>query len=157
VSQEPIFYIPNGPPGEEYTVAGDQPPGVVLFFRLYAGILTILGASLVILGFAYIAGEFSHAATAMKARQNLVTAGFYVILGLVTCTVHAIAFFGGRRGWVHTLGLITLALASLSCCCLPFSLPLLLAWNKPEVKKWYTARPVLDDETPMIQGNGSTL
>lgn len=141
----PVFYIPNGAPGEEYAAQGDQPPGVVLFFRLYTGILAVLGAALVVLGFVLIV---TATGPAVRARQELIGAAFYVVLGAAASVAHAIAFFGGRRGWVHTFGLLLIGFASLSCCCLPISLPLLLAWNKPEVKRWYTPPPIADDDEP---------
>jgi hypothetical protein len=144
VSKRPVFYIPNGPPGEEYAVLGDQPPGVVLFFRLYTGALAVLGVGLVALGFALIGA----APAGAPKVDELVNAVFYVVLGATTSATHAIALFGGRRAWVHTFGLVLIGFGTLSCCCLPITLPLLLAWNKSDVKKWYTPAPVRDDDEP---------
>lgn len=142
--KDPVFFIPNGPPGEEYAIQGDQPPGVVLFFRLYMGALTVLGVGLVALGLALI----GTAPVGAPKVDDLINAVFYVVCGATTSATHAIALFGGRRPWVHTFGLVLIAFGTLSCCCLPMTLPLLLAWNKSDVKKWHTPAPIRDDDEP---------
>lgn len=148
MSEGPVFYIPNGPPGEEYAVLGDQPPGVVLFFRLYMGALAVLGAALMVAGLALM----TTASVATPRVDKLVSAAFYATLGATMSVTHAIALFGGRRGWVHTFGLVLIGLGTLSCCCVPISLPLLLAWNKSEVKSWYTPPPPRDEDEPQRSG-----
>ena len=42
-----------------------------------------------------------------------------------------------KSAWMFHMVLQAIGLTS--CCCIPFALPLLLQWNKPEVKQWYGA------------------
>lgn len=42
-----------------------------------------------------------------------------------------------RRPWVWIYGLVLICVGLTSCCCLPASIPLLLAWLKPEIKAFY--------------------
>jgi hypothetical protein len=132
----PPIYIPNGPPGGEYADAADRAPGVTLVFRLYAGLLAAAGlASLAAATMFVVMADGSRRSTA----DSLVGALFFGVVGLVFAVPSLVALFGGRRPWVHTLGLVLIIVGLLSCYGLPFSVPLLIYWVKPEVKRWYGA------------------
>jgi hypothetical protein len=58
-------------------------------------------------------------------------------LGFVLLVVYLAVFFLPRRPWVWTYDLVLIAIGFTSCLTLPFSLPLLIFWLKPEVKQHF--------------------
>ena len=135
MDQDPI-YVPFGlPPGVEQ--AGEETtPDAVTYFRVYAVIMTLVSLSL--------AGSALYAVIEMSARPSpatdemLIWVGVYGTVGLVMAVPWVVAILGGRRKWVHPLGMILLIITMVTVtCCLPVAIPLLVAWLKPEVKRWF--------------------
>jgi 1-acyl-sn-glycerol-3-phosphate acyltransferase len=52
-------------------------------------------------------------------------------------TPFLIPFFVQPRKWVWIYGIVLIALGMTSICFLPFLIPLLIFWCKPEVRGWY--------------------
>ena len=70
--------------------------------------------------------------------EMLIWVGVYGTVGLVMAVPWVVAILGGRRKWVHPLGMILLIITMVTVtCCLPVAIPLLVAWLKPEVKRWF--------------------
>jgi hypothetical protein len=67
-----------------------------------------------------------------------------IIMGLLMALVclaltaaYAAAFVLPRRRWAWVYHLVLIAIGLTSCACIPFSLPLLVFWIRPEVQAWY--------------------
>jgi hypothetical protein len=123
------------PPSDE------RAPDGVLYFRIYATLLSILA------GVITLAGGGMLVAPLVLDPATLTTAGtegyFYLagvvygVVGLVFLLPAIVALFGGRKPWVHTLGTVVIALGMVWFCCLPLLVPLLIVWMKAETKGWY--------------------
>ena len=69
--------------------------------------------------------------------NSAVPIAFCSLLCAVFGATSAIATFAGRRPWAYWLTLSLIFLGLTSVCCLPFCIPLLVSWLKPETKKYY--------------------
>lgn len=58
----------------------------------------------------------------------------YAVLGIVLFIPFAVAPLLPRRPWVWIYGIVLIAIGMTSGCCLPFCIPLLIFWIKPETK-----------------------
>ncbi len=133
---EPSIYIPPDVPGQTFP-SGEDTPEAVTYFRLYAGVQIALHAVALL-------GGFSMILRAATSRSNddvfvVVVAIMYIGWALTFSVPWVIALSAGRRPWVHTLGTVMLALSMLNLCCIPLAIPVLLGWQKPEVKRWLGA------------------
>lgn len=133
---------PGLPPG--YSASNDargEAPPVILYFRFYAGFVTLVSMGLAALGAALAFAPMVIGKTS-KPSDLLGTAimgAFYVGVGIVFGGAHLVATVMPRKKWAHTYGLVILAVALVlgSGCCLPFALPLLIFWSKEDVKLWF--------------------
>jgi hypothetical protein len=144
--EKPHYYIPSGlPPGASPMVEEDGPPPGVYYYRIYAGIQAAFAALSVLGGIVLMIAELAAppgAGGTLPASSNIesVIAGvFYTGIGAAFFVPLIISLFAGRAAWVHTLGTVLLAVSMLSLCCVPFGLPVLITWLKPETKRWYGA------------------
>jgi hypothetical protein len=134
------FIPPGMPPGTEYAASEKAPDGVV-FFRIYAVVFGIMGALLALAGLGLMFAPLFAPPSLAGAEVGTWFAGlFYGGWGMAMFVPTVLALFSGRRPWVHTMGTVVIALGMFSCCLMPLLIPLLIAWMKPEPKRWYGAR-----------------
>lgn len=95
----------------------DARPSVILWFRVYAATMTLVFTGVVASGF--------FLSPAGGPPPTLVAAPFVLLFGTAT--------FVPLKPWAWTFGLIAIACGLPSCTCLA-AFPLLLRWNRPEVK-----------------------
>ncbi|AKV03546.1 hypothetical protein AKJ09_10209 [Labilithrix luteola] len=88
-----------------------------MWFRLYAATMALAFGAVVVAGF------LVHPAGGVP--PTLVATPFVVLFGVAT--------FVPMKPWAWTLGFIAIACGLPSCTCLA-AFPLLLRWNRPEVK-----------------------
>lgn len=138
---ESPFLIPAGmPPGVAY-MHEERPPEGVYYFRIYGGLMLFTSAASAIFGLVMVALPILNPATGPAAgKESWIVGLAYGVFGAAFFVPWALALFGGRKPWVHTLGLVLIALGMTQLCCLPIQIPLLLTWLKPETKRWYGAR-----------------
>ena len=62
-----------------------------------------------------------------------------IVLGAGLTVLYAAPLFiePSKKAWI--LGLVCIGLTLTSCCFLPFGIPLLIYWLKPETKAFYGA------------------
>jgi hypothetical protein len=144
--EKPHYYIPSGlPPGASPMAEEEGPPPGVYYYRIFAGIHAAFAALAVLGGIGLLLAPFVSSAGAGSSGPGAVSvesaiAGvFYIIIGAALFVPLLISLFAGRAAWVHTLGTVLLAITMMSLCCVPFSLPVLIVWLKPETKRWYGA------------------
>jgi hypothetical protein len=132
--------MPAGmPPGTTYEQRDHAPEGVI-YFRVYAVLLGTLSLLLVLAGGWSIMKPFFWAPGSMKAGAEF---GFwlagvvYACAGLFFLVPTVVALFGGRRPWVHTLGMLLIVGGMLTVCCIPALIPLLIVWSKAETARWF--------------------
>jgi len=128
----------GGPPPQNQWDADFDPntkPDPVLWYQLYAGALALLYLAVVGFGiFVVVLGlEASGSAQVEALIQGVIFTGMGVVFGLAS----AASIFFPRTKWAHTTHIIILALGMTSCCCLPVCIPILMRYNKPDVKRWF--------------------
>jgi hypothetical protein len=136
---EGSYLIPAGmPPGAAY-MNDERPPEGVYYFRIYGGFMTVLSALATLVGLVMMFMPlFVRSATGTDPGTWLVGL-VYGGVGIAFFVPWVIALFGDRKPWVHTLGTVMIALGMTQLCCLPIQIPLLIAWLKPETKRWYSS------------------
>lgn len=143
--EKPHFYIPSGlPPGATPMAGEEGPPPGVYYYRIYAGILAAFAALSFVGGIVFLITVAAPVGggTAPSSSSDLlgvVSGLFYMVIGVGLFVPLLISLLAGRAAWVHTLGTVLLAVSMLSFCCIPFALPVLIVWLKPETKRWYGA------------------
>jgi hypothetical protein len=146
MDDKPHYYMPAGlPPGAGPMNEQEGAPEGVYYYRIYGGILAVLSALVIVAGMTmfliplFSSGGPGGSSSAASDPVAMITGAFYTGAGVVFLVPLLLSLFGGRNGWVHTLGTVVLALTMLTLCCVPFSIPVLIIWLRPETKRWYGA------------------
>ena len=104
-----------------------QAPKVVIWFKLYTGILSLIYV------FTLIISPFM----LMSDDPDLAITGiFLLIFSIPLIVLCALPIFLPRKPWVWIYSLIIIGLG-MTGCCLPACIPILIFWIKPEVKRFY--------------------
>lgn len=122
------------PPPVPLLVPEDNETGRKTFFwyRVYCGVLAALYVLVAALGFFLYASAPS--SSEYTAEEVQIMGVIYAALGVALFLVFAVAFFLPRRPYNWIVGIIMMAIGMSSCCFLPFLIPLLIFWVKPETK-----------------------
>lgn len=138
MDERPLFILPaSATPGAAIEGETAKTPEGVVYFRFYAGAVCLVDLGALALGFFTIFGMAFASSGPRFAISNLLSGLFWIAVGGLHLTASLIALFGGRRPWVHTLGMVLVVLSLTTCCCTPFGIPVLIAFNNPEVKRFY--------------------
>jgi hypothetical protein len=136
----PPFFGISGPPGAQPADYGAGSPSAIVWFKIYAGLMAfggLLGAGLGV--FVMVFPALATRTTPLHDPSNIVAGLVYVVMGLVGLVPNFAALFLPAKRWVWTYDLVLICLGLLHCMCWPFSIPLLVAWMKPEVKAHFGA------------------
>ena len=113
-------------------------PAVVSWQKVYCGVLAAVYLLLTL-------GGLALAVFHRQAADAQTSAGEALFLGVVlalTCAACAAAFGAGlflpRRRWAWIYHLVLIGIGMTSCACLPFTIPLLIFWIRPEVQRYYS-------------------
>lgn len=135
---EAHYFVPAGmPPGHDPMTQDDSTPAGVYYFRIFGGFMAISTGALLIAGMVGTIAALASTTSPSSAIPSIFAGLVYTGIGGVMFLLYILALFGGRRPWVHTLGVVLIALTMTSICCMPISIPLLIAYNKHDVKRWY--------------------
>lgn len=117
--------------------APDNETGRKTFFwyRVYCGAMTALYALVAAVGVFLAAAAPS--IPDQRPEETLIIGIVYAALGLIFMAVYGIALFLPRKPYNWIVGLVMMALGMTSCCLLPFLIPLLIFWVKPETKAYF--------------------
>jgi hypothetical protein len=133
----PAYAIPAVP--GEVPLGEEAAPSILIWARIYAGVLTLAYVSIAILGIVMLTGGVFEATKKSKdAAPLLINGVFMTVLGGVFTPIGALAVWAPRRKWTWILNLVLLGKGALTCC-LPLALPVLIGWLKPDVRKYYGA------------------
>jgi len=122
-------YVPDLPP--------EQAPPVVLWARVYAGVLALVYLAVAALGVFVLVMGVAVGPSSGDGLSATVLGVIYVVLGLVFALPTAWGAFAGRKKYAWYLNMVLICLGFTSCACLPFCIPLVIYWLKPETKAWY--------------------
>lgn len=110
-------------------------PTVVMWFKLYAGALVLLYLGLAAVSLVFFLMD---PADLNMGRTEATIAGSILLgLGLVFTGASVIPLFAPPRPWSWVYSIVLICIGMTSACFLPFCIPLLIFWLKPEVKAYY--------------------
>jgi hypothetical protein len=139
-SPGPLILPAGAAPGVE-PASGERAPDGVLYFRIYAGLLSVVSGFMVVAGGGMLVAPLvldPAAVTSAGAEPYFYLAAIvYGAVGLVFLLPALVALFGGRKPWVHTVGTLVIGLGMVWMCSLPILVPLLIVWQRAETKRWY--------------------
>ncbi|MEZ4293383.1 MAG: hypothetical protein R3B70_00280 [Polyangiaceae bacterium] len=136
--ETPLILPASASPGAELRPEEMRTPDGVTYFRFYMATVALFDAAAMAFGFFLIFAPFaSKTATTPPSVANLVSGVIWAFFGGAHLIGILMALFGGRRPWVHTLGLVLMILSLVTCCCTPFGIPVLIAYNTADVKRFY--------------------
>lgn len=124
MSDEPVF-----------SACDENPPAVVFWFKLYAGFLAFI--YLVAAGCSLIFLLVDPAKLEMDAIAAKMTGAILLIMGLGLFVASAVPLFSQPRPWLWIYNLVLICLGMTSACFWPMTIPLLIFWLKPEVKRHF--------------------
>lgn len=120
------------PPG--YNPESNGEPQVLLYFRIYAGIISFSGLVTTLFSVYKIVQE--------RGNDSIVFWFISAGLGTIGLFTHLLGLASPRRPWMHTAGILLIGIGMLtSCLCWLTNIPLLLYWLRPEVKRWFDTAP----------------
>jgi hypothetical protein len=124
------------PPGYQVEERGDE-PAAVLYLRLYCGLQCL---SALVYSFylgRQLLNELTHV-TRDSVWALILAVGQAILLTILGANV--LGLLCPRHPWMHTAGTIIIASSLLAnSCCWLLGIPMLLAWLKPEVRRWFEA------------------
>lgn len=135
----PALYGINDPAGALAENSPGATPSTVIWFKAYAALMLLSGLSVFAIGVALIAVPSLSLGAKHVGVPELVMGLIYAAGGTIMSVPYLVALFVKPRRWVWTLDMVLIAFGMLSCYCWPFSIPLLIAWSKPELKAYFGA------------------
>ncbi len=109
-------------------------PRVVVWYRVYAGALTVLYALVVVMGAALMVwGDDID----LRDGEGLATGLICVCIGAPLAAAAVVGVLAPPRKWSWVYGLCLIALGLTSACCMPASVPLLIYWLKADTKAYF--------------------
>ncbi len=117
---------------DEVNVIGNR---AFFWYRIYLGVLAILYLGVTILG---ITLAVLQPETADHDRATLLFVSIlYAVLGSIFLILTIIALFLPIKPFNWVVGIVMIAIGMTSCLFLPFLIPLLVYWIKPETKAFF--------------------
>jgi len=129
----------NDPAGAAPENGPGATPSTVVLFKVYCGLMLLTGLSLFVLGMALIIVPSLNLGAKSVGVPELVMGIIYAGWGTIQSVPYVVAMFVKPKKWVWTLDMVLIAFGMISCYCWPFSIPLLIGWNKPEIKAYFGA------------------
>ena len=112
-------------------------PQVVTWFKVYAGLMTLVYLLVAVMGLLLLIPGLIPADTGEDALFMKVGAVMYLGFGLVFGGAFAVALATKGQSWAWVYNLVLICLGLTSCLFLPVCVPLMIFWLKPEVKAFY--------------------
>jgi len=112
-------------------------PPVVTWQHVYCGLLSAVYALCIVMGAAFLLFRNELADAQNPAVGFVVMGVIFAGMGLVFALAFGIAPFLRPAPWLWVYHLVLICLGMTSMCCVPFCVPLLIFWIKPETKAYY--------------------
>lgn len=118
-------------------LAPDNETGRKTFFwyRVYCGALAALYL-LVAVGGGFVA-IYQPRMPDTKPEEMIIMGTIYAVMGAIFFLIFAVALILPPKPYNWIVGIVMMALGMTSCCFLPFLVPLLIYWVKPETKAYF--------------------
>ena len=107
-------------------------PQVVIWYRIYCAFLSLCYLFACGMGVALLVMP------QLSETQDAALAGMiYIVLGAILFIPYVLGATLPARPGTWILGIVLISLSMASICCLPFNIPLLIFWLKPETKAYF--------------------
>jgi hypothetical protein len=139
ISEQSFVSVPAGehPFAPHSTEDTEQTRKVWKWFVVYCVLMALLYLFVTLLG----AGMLIISAVAPPSNQErgelLVQGIAFLILGLIFTVPYAMGPFIKGKSWGWVFGVILIAIGLTSCCLWPITIPLIIQWTKPEIKRMF--------------------
>jgi hypothetical protein len=120
---------------ETISTTDTQTPKVIWWFKIYTGFLCVLYLATAAFSFYFLLSD--PADLEMSATAARVTGALLLIVGLALFDVCLLPLVLKPRPWLWTYDLVIICLGMTSACILLASIPLLIFWIKPKVKRYF--------------------
>lgn len=111
-----------------------------LWFRVYCGFMALVYLLCTLGGIGAIVLSMTGQINNNDDRIMLIIQG--IIFSVISVPLMIMFAFGlnlPRRKWGWIFGIVLIAIGLTSPCCMPASIPLLIFWMKPELRRFYNA------------------
>lgn len=111
-----------------------EPPKVILWYKVYLGVLGFMYAGVAVMGLIFFFGPFT--AEDLDGMEPKLMGGIYATMGIVLLIPFIVGFFlpKSKGAWIYHLVLICIGMSG---CTIVGCIPLLIFWIKPEVKDYF--------------------
>lgn len=120
---------------EQLQASGTEKPKVIFWFQVYCWVLCVmyLAVAAFSMTFFMIPAEDMD----MPPYLSLLMGILFLLIGLLLLAASMLPLLLRPRPWLWTYNLVIICLGMTSACFLPFCVPLLISWLKPEVKNHF--------------------
>lgn len=112
-------------------------PGAVTWFYVYCVFMALLYLGCLFVGLFLAQLDPAELDAGEEAEVIRIQAYAIMAVSVPLMVAFGIAPFLGRRRWLWIYGIVMIGLGMTSCCTLPFCIPLLIFWIKPETKAYF--------------------
>lgn len=122
---------------ENYSIPQSNELGRKTFFwyRIYCAVIAALNLLVAILGIVIVVVRPK--VQNQTPEEVLIMGIVYAVVGLIVFLIFAVATFLPPKPFNWIVGIVMIALGFTSCCFVPFCIPLLIFWIKPETKAFF--------------------
>lgn len=117
--------------------AGTEKPPVYNWYVVYCIVMAVMYLLVAVVGVFFVINPELMAKTNEDVMALGITGVLYIVLGIILMIPYAIAPFLPPKSWVWIYGIVMIAIGMTSCCCLPVTIPLLIYWIKPDMKRYF--------------------
>lgn len=112
-------------------------PGVVTWFKIYAGFMVFLYV-LVMIGGVALALFSETLASGEEPREVFLIQGVvFAVIGIPLIAMYVVGLFMPQKSWAWVYGIILIGIGMTSCCFIPACVPLIIFWIKPETQSYF--------------------
>lgn len=132
----PVSWAPSPPP-QRPRRPGISPSGYPLYliYAIGMALLYVAGSA-----FGYWLAN-SDVSSARYTREEVEIQGIsMLIVGVPLALLFVVAALVPKRPWGWVYGLVMICIGLTSCCTWPLTIPLLIKWIKPEMKRYFGKR-----------------
>lgn len=105
------------------------------WYRVYCAVLAFLYLLVIALGIFLLV--FQPPTRQYEPEEMMIAAIAYIVIGAIFFLVFAVALFLPPKPYNWIVGIVMMAIGLTSCCFVPFVVPLLVFWLKPETKAFF--------------------
>jgi hypothetical protein len=114
---------------------GTAMPPVVRWFRVYCWVLGVIYLAVALFSLWFFLGDPE--VLEMTRTAAIVVGAGVLLMGLVLLGASVLPLTLRPRPWLWTYSLVLIGIGMTSACFLPFCIPLLIFWLKPETKSYF--------------------